>query len=107
VPAEVALDFQDEAADPAGRVVRLVREQLLDVGIHAGGGLSRPDGADDDHPRVEPALGNDEPAWLARALRRAAAVLLAEHQKEFVTVLGRGIRRERLLGSTTIRLDHE
>ena len=106
-PAEVALYFQDETADPAGRVMRLVGEQLFDVGVHAGGGLPRPDGADDEHPRVEPALGNDEPAWLARALRRASAVLLAEHEKEFITVLGRGIRRERLLGSTTIRLDHE
>src|ERR1019366_2698793 len=82
VPAEVALDFEDETADPAGWVVRLVREQLLDVRVHAGRGLPRPDGAHDDHPRVEPALRNDEPAWLARALRRAAAGLLAEHEKE-------------------------
>src|SRR5258708_30648777 len=35
VPAEVAFYFQHEAADAAGRIARSVREQLLDVGIHA------------------------------------------------------------------------
>src|SRR5437879_656536 len=45
---EVALHLQHEAADFARRVTGAIREELLDVGIHAGGGLARPDRADDD-----------------------------------------------------------
>ena len=61
VRTEVALHFQDQAADLPRRIVRAVREQLLDVRIHARRRLARADGADDGDARVEAAFGDDEP----------------------------------------------
>ena len=73
LPTEVPFDFQDQAADLARGIAGAVREELLDVGIHAGRRLARADGADDDHAGVEAALGNDEPLrvrWRVRACVR-------------------------------------
>ena len=58
VLAEVAFHFQDQAADLARGIVRAVREELLDVRIHAGRGLARADGADDGDAGVQAALGD-------------------------------------------------
>ena len=69
VRTEVALHFQDQAAELRRRIVRAVAKQLLDVRIHARRRLARADGADNDHARVEPALRDRQPRRRARALR--------------------------------------
>jgi type IV secretory pathway VirB10-like protein len=48
-------NLQDQAGDLAPRVAGAVREELLDVRIHTGGGLARPDGAHDERAGVEAA----------------------------------------------------
>ena len=86
LPAEVALSLPGPGP-PTLRAGSLgaIREELLDVGIHAGRGLARADGADDDHAGVEAALGNDEPARLRCARPGDGPVmLLAEDQEQIL-----------------------
>ena len=74
---------------------RAIREELLDVRIHARRRLAGADGPDDGHARVEPALWNDEPRRLARASRHRPMMLLAEDQKEITTGVGTRVERPR------------
>ena len=55
--AEVAFDFEHQAADPALWIVRLEGEDLLGEGIHAAAGLAGADGAEDGDAGEEPPPG--------------------------------------------------
>ena len=60
--AEVAFHFEDESADAAFRVVRPKGENLLGEWVHAAGGFSRADGADDGDARKQAPLRNRQPS---------------------------------------------
>ena len=87
VVAEVALDLEHQGAGPAPGPVGLPREELLGERIHAGRGLAGADGADDEHARIQPRLGNDEPGGPLALARNDGMVELADHER------GRGIVR--------------
>ena len=79
--AEVALHFEDEAADLSVRIARSPAEELFGVGIHAGRRLSRADRTDDHHARVEPSLRDREPCRRRCASGCRFKMRLAEHER--------------------------
>ena len=81
LPAEVALHFQDEAADFVLGIPRPPGEELLDVRIHAARGLPGADGAENHHPGVQAAARDREPRRLRDAHRFGRMMLLAEDEK--------------------------
>src|SRR5438552_14868716 len=58
LPAEVPLHFEDESTDFPLRIARAPPQELIDVRIHARGGLAGADGAENHDARVEAALRN-------------------------------------------------
>ena len=106
--AEVALHFQDEAADLAVGISAAPAQQLVHVGIHARGRLAGAHGAQHHDAGVEPALGDREPLRRRRTARCGFEVRLAQHQCGRRTRLRLRVRwqcRELRAGHTSIHDD--
>ncbi len=65
--AEVALHLEHEPGDLAVLVLALPPEELIDVGIHARGGLAGAHGAEHHDAGVEAPLRNREPLRVSRS----------------------------------------
>ncbi len=95
--AEVALDLEDETANLALGIAGLPAQELVGVREHARGGLSRADGADHHHARVEPALRNREPRGLRRAPIRGLEMSLTKYERGVRSPFRRDVGRQRAL----------
>ena len=93
--AEIALHFEDQAADLAIRIARSPTEELFGVGIHAGRRFSRADRTDNHHARVEPSLRDREPCRRRCTSGCRFEMRLAEHERGCRPSLWRHVRRER------------
>ena len=82
--AEVALHFQDKSTDFPLRIARAPPQELIDVRIHARGGLAGADGAENHDARVEAPLWDREPLRLGRRSHRAREMGLADEIRELI-----------------------
>src|SRR2546422_1961629 len=80
LPAEVPLHFEDESTDFPLRIARSPPQELIDVRIHARGGLAGADGAENHDARVEAALRNRQPRGDGCRAGRAPEVRFAEDE---------------------------
>ena len=95
LPAKVAFHFQHQPADLAGRIAGAPAKELINVRVHARGGLAGADCPQDHQTRIQAALRNLQPTGLRRSPRPREGVRLAKHQTRRPPRLGFGIPRER------------
>ena len=96
LPAEIAFDFQDQAADFALASSASPAKQLFDVRIHARRRLAGPDRAQDHDARVEASLRDREPLGSGAATgNRGVDASRRERAIGVRPLLGIRIRRQR------------
>ena len=103
--AEIPFHFEDKATDFLIRILSAPAQELFDIRIHAGGRLSRADGAENHHTRVEAPLRNREPRRLRRAPRRRVVMRLAQDERGRWARLRFRVRRQRARARRRPRVD--
>src|SRR5260370_24797293 len=95
-PAEIAFDFENDAAQSFVGNFCFVSEKLLGEGIHRACRFSGPRGADDDGAREQTARWNSQPIRVLSSNGLACVVAFPDDNVKLVSCLNARVRRQRM-----------
>src|SRR5260370_18810987 len=105
--AEIAFDFENDAAQTFMGNFCFVPKKLLREGVHGACRFSRPGCADDDGASEQSARGNGQPVRVLRSDELAWIVDFADNNVKLVSCLNGWVRRQRMWLSSSLGLQRE